>query len=482
MSKQPLPPYPPAPRAVLRPGTVGTFGIVFLVIAATAPLTALASNLSLSLGSDAGTSTLLVVLAVAALMGLFSVGYIAISKDVTNAGASYAFIGLGLGRVTGGAVACAAAAAYTLASGAMVVSSGYFLSVGTELVAGASVPWWAMSALIGALVAVLGYAGIENAKKLTVVIGLAEFAVLAALAVAVAVQRPHGYAPGHVLPSGFDIDGTAAALVFITLCFGGFEASAVYGEETRTDQDVSRAVRRSLVILTAVFFLATWSVIAAYADVHSAAAADPGTLVARAASDFLGGWAAPVVGAMTALSFTAAAVTYHHIASRYLFALGREGILPRRWARLNGRLVPAGAVTAQLGASAVVIGVPALLGLDPLTDFFPIVSGITSLALTAGFTLLCAGVIVASLRGRLTERSVLRTRVAPALAGTGFLTVTVLIVVNYGEVTGSDSVAVRLCPLLLPAAAAYGAWTTHRSRPARDARPLSRAGQGSRLP
>ncbi|WP_420031475.1 APC family permease [Streptomyces sp. cg28] len=451
----------PSTRDGLRAGSIGTTGIVFMVVAATAPLTALASNLSLSLGSPAGVTTLGAIILVALLMWLFSVGYVSLSKDTSNAAASYAFVSLGLGRTTGAATAAGATVTYTLASGAMMCSSGYFLSLGLHMLAGVSIPWWALSALVWGAVAALGYADIGESRRVAVIIGCAEFAILGALAVAVAVRRPQGFTPDHALPDTFDVNGLAVALVYVTLCFGGFEAAAVYSEEAGSRRDVGRAVRRCLALLTGVYFIATWAVVAAFPDVHEAAQ-EPGTLVSRAASAFLGSWAGSLVGAMTAVSFTAAAITYHQTASRYLFAMGREGIFPRSWSRLNARRVPARAVTVQLACAAAVIALPALTGLDPLADLFPAVAGITSLALSTGFALLSLGAVVASLRGRLTDISRWRTVVAPGAAFTGFTVVAVLVIAHYDEVVGSDALAARVSPAVLLIASGYGVYAARR--------------------
>ena len=60
-----------APR--LRGGTVSTTGMIFLVVAATAPLTALSSNISISIGLGAGTETVGYLAIVGALLALFSI-------------------------------------------------------------------------------------------------------------------------------------------------------------------------------------------------------------------------------------------------------------------------------------------------------------------------------------------------------------------------------------------------------------------------
>ena len=91
--------------------TLGSPSIVFMVLAAAAPLTAAAGVLPLSfLFSDNFAAPVYFVVATV-LMLLFAVGYTALSKYVPNAGAFYAYIAAGLGRIPGNAAAMLAVGA-----------------------------------------------------------------------------------------------------------------------------------------------------------------------------------------------------------------------------------------------------------------------------------------------------------------------------------------------------------------------------------
>jgi hypothetical protein len=61
------------------------------------------------------------------------------------------------------------------------------------------------------------------------------------------------------------------------------------------------------------------------------------------------------------------------------------------------------------------------------------------------------------------------TRVAPVVAGAALLTCGLLIVANYGDVTGSSSPWINVLPLLLAVGAGYGAYAQRR-RAALDVR------------
>src|SRR6266487_3705047 len=81
-----------------RAGTLTTRRVVFLVIAAAAPLTAIVGNVPLALvyGNGAGLPVAFALACVVLLC--FSVGYAAMSRRVVNTGAFYTYVGCGLGR------------------------------------------------------------------------------------------------------------------------------------------------------------------------------------------------------------------------------------------------------------------------------------------------------------------------------------------------------------------------------------------------
>lgn len=184
----------------LRRGTVGVAGMVILVVAATAPLTALASNFALSFALGVGAGTVLVLVGVGGLLAFFAAGYIVLSRHVTNAGAYYAFIGFGLGKSAGAGAAMVATLAYNLAAGGFSVLTGYFAAITIEQETGTAVPWWLLAAASLVMVTLLGVRGIGVTQVVTAVICAAQFVVVIAFAVAVALRRPEGWAPSSLAP------------------------------------------------------------------------------------------------------------------------------------------------------------------------------------------------------------------------------------------------------------------------------------------
>lgn len=443
----------------LRKGAVGAPGMVFMVVAATAPLTAMSSNISLSLGMGVGPAVVLVMILTGVLLAVFSAGYLVLARHVTCAGAYQAFVAFGLGRGAGGSVAFVATLAYTLAAGGMVAAAGYFTGLAVSSVTGVDLPWWLFSVGALAVTVALGLRGVEIAQRVTTTVSVLQFGIIGLLALAVLVERPGAWANSAMLSpaAGFG-PGLALTLVFCLLSFGGFEATAAYGEETHApSRSITLATYAALGLLLGVFVLGTWTLVAAFDDVAAAAAADPGSLVVQAADRYLGPWSGPLLGVLIAISFLAAAVAFHNLAIRYLFALGRDGLLPRALARTHGRYQTPYVGCVVVGVVAVVLLVPfALAGADPLVNLFPAVSGITSISLVAMMAGCCVSLLAARARGIVTG-SPWSTVVAPVLAGLGLLAALFLIVVNYEEVTGSDSPVIASMPVVVVLAAVAGA-------------------------
>lgn len=453
------------PGSRLRANALGLWGMVFLVVAAAAPLTAVASNLPLSLGIGAGVGTLGWIVVIGLLLIVFSSGYVALSRKVVSAGAYHAYVEYGLGRTAGGVVAYIADIAYSLASAAMVVAFGFFADLVFSIYAGFSMHWVVYSAAGLLIIAFLGHFGADLASVVTMIISVTQFALVGALAIAVIVQNPAGFGLAGFAPSEMSQGSFSLTAVLILLLFGGYEAAAAHGEEAKAPyRNVRRATYIALLLLILIFLASTWTLIASFDDVIARAATDPGALLNAAATTYLGPQMGAVMSMVVALSFLAAAVAFHNMASRYSFSLGRAGLLPRALSRTTARRsAPATASATHVVIVIIVITPFVVIGADPLTSLFPAIAGVTSLAMIVLTTLCCLSVVVSSVQGRL-PGSILATRIAPTVAGAGFVTLGALIVVNYQQVTGSESPVVALMPFLVVIGALAAVFAVRSSR------------------
>jgi amino acid efflux transporter len=176
-------------------------------------------------------------------------------------------------------------------------------------------------------VTVVNAAGLRLTGRLQVVL----FALLLTLlAVAVSTSLPHAD-PANLrpfAPHGWSAVGPAAAL--LVFCFAGWEAVAhLAGEFRRPARDLPRATGAAVVIVGVVYLAAAFVVIAVLGPGAGHSAAPLGDLMARG----LGEGARPLASVAAVLLTFGTMNTYFAGAAKLGAALGRDGALPRWFAR-----------------------------------------------------------------------------------------------------------------------------------------------------
>ncbi|WP_307794831.1 hypothetical protein [Leifsonia sp. TF02-11] len=85
-------PHPAAHRRL------GVPAVTFMIVAASAPLTVLAGGVTTTFAVTGVLGVPLSFLLLGAVLAIFAVGYAAMSRYVTNAGAFYSYVSQGIGR------------------------------------------------------------------------------------------------------------------------------------------------------------------------------------------------------------------------------------------------------------------------------------------------------------------------------------------------------------------------------------------------
>src|SRR5580692_1204848 len=98
---QTAPGKPGAVSRALAADRLGIPAVLFFVLAGVAPLTVAAGVIPTAYAATGLTGIPAAFIVVAIILGVFSTGYVAMARHITNSGAFYAFISRGLGRVTG---------------------------------------------------------------------------------------------------------------------------------------------------------------------------------------------------------------------------------------------------------------------------------------------------------------------------------------------------------------------------------------------
>jgi amino acid transporter len=452
-------------------GSIGVVGIVFLVVAAAAPLTAIGGALPvmLAIGNGAGNPMAYVVAAVVLL--LFSVGYAAMSRHVVDAGAFYAYVSKGLGTPVGVGAAGLALLTYTAIQAAIYGLAGATAQGLSTQYGGPDLPWWVWAFLFMAVVGLLGYRNIDVGTKVLGVLLTLEIGVIAVVAGAVLAQGgADGIDVRSFTPSAFFSGAPGISIMFAVASFIGFEATAIYGEEARNPRrTVPLATYLAVVLIGAFYALSSWAVVLAFGSdgVVDAAQADTAGLVFTAAAEYVSPVVADVMLVLLLTSLFAALLAFHNAISRYLFALGRQGMAPDVLSRTHVRHAsPHVGSLAQTGTAFVVVAVFAVAGSDPVLQLFTWMSGLATVSILLLMVLTSVAVLAFFARSRV-DRRTWHTRVAPALGTLGLLGIVGLVLANFTTLISGDAVLATVLLTVIAAAFALGVVVALVRRPRR---------------
>jgi amino acid transporter len=448
----------------LRRGAVSTAGVAFVVVAGAAPLTGLAGNVPLGISLGNGIGLPGTYLLVGVVLMLFSVGFAALSRHVVNAGAFYAYIEFGLGRHAGRFAAYLATVGYNASVTSLAAAFGYFASATLRTQYSLMVPWEPLALAAVVLAAFLNVAGIAVSTRLLAILMALEVTAVLVIAIAVTFARDShfsvaAFAPDHVFGPGLPV-----ALLFAVLSFAGFEATAVFAEESRNPRrTVATATYVVVAAITGLFVWSSWALIASFGNDHAlrTASSDTGGFLFTITEGHLGAWSLQVLNLLVVLSFLASVIAVHNMAARYLYSLGRSGLLPA-WlgATHERRRTPHRAGLLQVMSTVAILMAFSMAGGEPLTDVVPALAGLFTLVLL----MLMAGTSFAACRAfrtKLPGGGMWSTFVAPLTSGVLLVAVTGLLIANYRVVAGSDSPIVLVLPWVLIGAAAAGVLYRH---------------------
>ena len=352
---------------------LGVAAVVFFVMSAAAPLTVVAGVVPTGLAVTGLTAISIAFLAVAVVLAVFSVGYVAMARHIANAGAFYAYVAQGIGRPFGVGASWVALLAY---NSFQVASYGGFGAIASPLFAdwfGVDVQWWVIALVAWALVAVLGVRDVAVNGKVLATLLVAEIILVVVFSLADLFAPDFAASAAPLNPGSLVGAGAGALLVMAVTGFVGFEQSVVFSEESRDPRrTVPRATYIAVALIAVLYAFSAWAMISATGGraVERAGAEGP-ELFFNLASDRLGGTALHLGHALFLTSLIAAMISFHNIIARYAFSLGREGVLPRAFGRtVPGTGAPKNGSLAQSGLGLAVILLYAIMGWDPLVQLF----------------------------------------------------------------------------------------------------------------
>jgi amino acid transporter len=297
--------------------------------------------------------------------------------------------------------------------------------------------------------------------------------VLAAFVIAArgaAAVPPTSFAPRTVF------SGTVGVtIMFAFSAFIGFESAALYGEEAHNPRrSVPLATYTSVIVISVFYAFTSWVAVGAVGPAHlrSVAKHQLGNLFFMISNDFASPVLTFVMQVLLVTSLFAAILSLHNATNRYMFVLGRERVLPGWLGQVHSRHAsPHRASLVQTSINVVIVGIFGASGLNPYTSLATSMIGLGTLGIVS-LQAVTSVAVIGFFKDR-SDRHWWRTFVAPSLGAAGLITGVVLLVRNFGVLTGAHNAVVSTLPWLLPIAAgcgvSYALWL-RRSHPERYAR------------
>lgn len=435
---------------------LGVAGIVFFVVAAAAPLVGMtgAVPIAIVLGNGAGVPG--AYLAAGLVLLVFSVGYSAMSHRVTNTGAFFAYVGRGLGVVPGVGSAFVSLLAYLAVQLAVFGFFGAVMAGQMDAELGVTLAWWVWALIAWALVLGLSALSVDVGAKVLGLLMVLEVLSLATVAVAVLLQGggPDGLSPGSSFSPGSVFSGGFAGSAGIALTFAfasyiGFEATAIYGEETRDPKrSVPRATYIAVSLIALLFAFTSWAVVsgigsdvvrdrtAQISAVDGTPLANPAAVLFSVAEEYVGGWLATTMSWLVLSSLFAGLLAFQNSAARYAFSMARAGVLPAVLGRVNGRGAPVFGTAAVAATSLIVIVLFRVTGRDPVVHLFTWFSALAVLAIVL-VEILVSVAVIAYFRRENGGGRVWSTLVAPIVAIAGLMLGMYLLMSRFGLLAGT---------------------------------------------
>ena len=458
-----------------RAGSLRGKHLVFLAVAAAAPLSLIAGFAPLGL-KLAGAALPVGFLVPGILYGLFAVGFTAMARHASGGGAFYAYITQGLGDVVGAGAAVLGYIGYLGCQVGFVVACGVFTASALNGLFGLSVPVFMCAMVISVLAAALGYRRVKvGAWVLGVLLSL-ELGTLAVFCLSVLIRGGReGLSLNGFAPSAFLTSGLASVFVLTFVAFIGFEQTTMYGEDVvDSRRTVPRATYVTIGLLTVAYTFCAWVIVQALgpsrlSDFHRDGAS---RLVFDLNSEFVGTVMTAVMQLLLVTSLFGGCLAMHNACSRYLLALGQVRILPKVLAKTSATTgTPSVAGITQAVLVSALIAAFAMTSADPYVQVVPWACSPAIVAVLTLQVLVSVAVIRFFSRGRYRE-GLWHRLIAPALAAVGLAVALVYVVVNLGYATGLSAAQnlMLLAPVLTVFVAGLlrGQWLRNHVAPEGD--------------
>lgn len=322
-------------------GRMGVMELIASVLAFSAPIVVVSGFIPFVIIYDGVGAPTAFFVAMGILL-LFTVGFTTMARYLPNPGAFYAYVTAGLGPVLGLGAALLACFSYFCLGYASFAFFGISAdSVVSDMLGGPKIAWYWYSFAAHLGIGVLGYRRIDVSAKLLNIAMLLEVLIVLVFEAAVFINGgPEGRSLVPFQWHSFASGSVGIAVLFSVTCFLGFEATAVFREEVREpNKTIPRATYLSVILIGLFYGLAAWTTITAvgFHNASGIANANPTGMFGQEMTRYVGEAGNNIARLLLLTSLLACLLSAQNILSRYLYNLGRDGVLPKLLGRAHMR-------------------------------------------------------------------------------------------------------------------------------------------------
>lgn len=438
--------------------SLGVTSIVFSVLCWAAPLLVVAGQMPTTVAYSQN-GVLIGYLIPFAVILLFSVGYVTITKYVDRPGAFYAYITAGLDKKAGLGGAFIAVFGYAI----LLISTwlGFGCLLGQSIVAfgGPELPWY-VCAFIGIIItSILGVLSVNISASVLIALMSIEAIIIVIFDIAVGFKGGPTGLPweAFTFEESIGCNNLGLAVLWGTLCFIGFESSTIYREEAKDpEKTIARATYISVVLIGVFYVVSCIMMLTALGSngVDSLQIDQASSLFNVLAESYVGKWLSQCVSVFIVTSTFAALLAQHNAVSRYAYSFGMDRVFPAVLAKVHSKYGSPyiASIFVTVLELIFVFAVMIATGFDPKgLVAYVLYMRINGIGAMFVITLMCivSFAIIFYFKNHKKGLNKWKTFIAPILGFVGLVLLLILAITNVDELVGfSFGVSLTLCILI----------------------------------
>src|SRR4051795_13286776 len=262
------------------------------------------------------------------------------TRRMASAGGLYTYISRGLNPSAGFLGGWLYGGAFAVGISFVLVIGAFFMSVAFTAHTSLHWGWYPWFFIMLAALAVISLVDIRISTRVQLVLAAIGVAAIMLLALDILFE---GGASGLSFAPLNPANATSTSDLFLAVVltftgFIGFEAAAVLGEEAADPlRAIPKAILTAVLVALVYYVFVTWAMAIGFGVGNAGAWAKDPAALDTLATRYVGNWLAVIIDFSVAASGFIAALGGLHLTSRTLYAMGRDGGLPRVFAWTSPR-------------------------------------------------------------------------------------------------------------------------------------------------